>query len=44
MTKKKSRYIGVMYKKNTEEQSHYIGTYVYQEFDIVIYLDKTNYL
>jgi erythromycin esterase-like protein len=36
------RFIGVIYRPDTERQSHYSRTHLSKEYDALIYLDRTN--
>jgi erythromycin esterase-like protein len=38
------RYVGVIYRPDTEKQSHYSQSSLPKEFDSVVYFDETNYL
>jgi erythromycin esterase-like protein len=38
------RYVGVIYRPDTEKQSHYSKSSLPKEYDSVVYFDDTNYL
>ena len=38
------RYIGVVYDHKNEMSAHYVKTNINKEFDLLIFVDQTNYL